>query len=199
MLDIRIKVDVKAAIKEINDIARNQVPFVTALALTRTAQKAQEAVRKILPDHFIIRRKAWASGGIRIEPATKANLMAVVKDINPYMGLQEFGGIKFPMGKNIAVPLKGARASRRSGISEHNKPKELLHGGRGFIVTLVKGGRQFICVWRGPRKGLAFMYVLIPKAEIRAVYGFAETVQTTAQRVFSAAFAAAWEEVRARG
>jgi len=199
MLDLRIKVDAAAAARQVKDIAQNQIPFTTALALTRTAQKAQKAVQKSLPALFIIRRGSWALGGVRIEAATKRMLTAAVKDINPYMGLQETGGTKFPMGKNIAVPLRGARASRRSLISEQNKPRQLLDSGRGFILHLPKSGRDFICTWRGRRKGLAFMYVLIPRAEIREAYHFGETVQTTVQRVFESTFAAAWEEVKARG
>jgi len=199
MLDLRIKVDAAAAARQVKDIAQNQIPFTTALALTRTAQKAQKVIRQALPERFIIRRKAWALGGIRVEAATKRMLTAVVKDINPYMGLQEIGGTKFPMGKNIAVPLKGARASRRSLISKRNMPRQLLDSGRGFILHLPKSGREFICTWRGRRKGLAFMYVLIPRAEIREAYHFGETVQTTVQRVFESTFAAAWEEVKTRG
>ena len=199
MLDLRIKVDAAAAARQVKDIAQNQIPFTTALALTRTAQKAQKVIRQALPERFIIRRKAWALGGIRVEAANKRMLTAVIKDINPYMGLQEIGGTKFPMGKNIAVPLKGARASRRSMISEQNKPRQLLDSGRGFIVHLPKSGREFSCTWRGRRKGLAFMYVLIPSAEIREAYRFGETVQTTVDRVFESTFAAAWEEVKARG
>jgi len=199
MLDLRIKVDAAAAARQVKDIAQNQIPFTTALALTRTAQKAQKVIRQALPERFIIRRKAWALGGIRVEAANKRMLTAVIKDINPYMGLQEIGGTKFPMGKNIAVPLKGARASRRSMISEQNKPRQLLDSGRGFIVHLPKSGREFICTWRGRRKGLAFMYVLIPRAEIHKAYRFGETVQTTVDRVFESTFAAAWEEVKARG
>ena len=199
MLDLRIKVDAAAAARQVKDIAQNQIPFTTALALTRTAQKAQKVIRQALPERFIIRRKAWALGGIRVEAATKRMLTAVVKDINPYMGLQEIGGTKFPIGKNIAVPLRGARASRRSLISKRNMPRQLLDSGRGFILHLPKSGREFICTWRGRRKGLAFMYVLIPRAEIREAYHFGETVQTTVQRVFESTFAAAWEEVKTRG
>jgi hypothetical protein len=199
MLDLRIKVDAAAAARQMKDIAQNQIPFTTALALTRTAQKAQAAVCRSLPQIFIIRRGGWALKGVRIEAANKRTLTAAVMDIHPYMALQEFGGMKFPMGKNIAVPLKGARPSRRSPIREANKPRNLLDSGKGFILRPPNRRREFICTWGGHRKGLVFMYVLIPKAEIHKAYRFAQTVETTVDKDFESTFAAAWEEVKARG
>ena len=198
MVDLRIKVDVKAAVSQIKDIAREQLPFVTALALTRTAQKAQRAIREALPQRFIIRRKAWVLGGVRIEAALKGGRTAAVKHIDAYMNLQEFGGTRFAFGKHLAIPLAGARPSPRSVIRAANKPKALMESGRGALVRFSQNGPDFIVMRKGRGKHFTLMYMLIPRAQIPARYRFAETVQNIARTAFESTFAEAWEETQRR-
>ncbi|MBF0171465.1 MAG: hypothetical protein HQK87_10345, partial [Nitrospinae bacterium] len=68
-----------------------QLRFAAAQALTRTAQDAQEEVKRQLPERFTI-RTGWLARGIRIRPASRNNLKASVLVKDAFMALQETGG-----------------------------------------------------------------------------------------------------------
>lgn len=188
------------------DLAGNQLPFILALALTRTGQDCQGAVRARQEQVFILRHKAFIQAGVRIEPATKAKPQVVVKDIDLFMGLQEEGGTKVPYGKFLAVPLKGARPTARSLVSI--LPKDVMARGgfiRGNIMYMVTFkrqrakrlaqslGRNFMqgAEWD---RGILPMYALVPKADVKARYGFVLTVTRKAQEVFPQRFGEAFQK-----
>jgi hypothetical protein len=85
------------------------LPYATAVALTRTAKRAQTKIRRNLPRRFIIRKK-WVGKGVQIKPATKKRHVAVIFSRDEFMVRQEEGGIKRPKGRHIAVPGSGIRA-----------------------------------------------------------------------------------------
>jgi hypothetical protein len=77
---MRVEVDTEASSEKFNRVMGQlpkQVRYASALALTRTAQDAQEQVRRQLPNRFIMRSQ-WVPKGIRIQRATKANLESTV-------------------------------------------------------------------------------------------------------------------------
>jgi hypothetical protein len=104
-MDLRIHCDTRQFEKGIRDLYRDQIPFAAALALTRTAQDAQAAVKANLPKQFIIRRP-WTQGGIRIESAKKKDwplVAASVGSIDPYMVDFEEGGLHVNEGTRNAA------------------------------------------------------------------------------------------------
>lgn len=58
-------------------LEREQLPFAAALALTRTAQEVQKGVRQEMADVFD-RPTRWTLDSLRVQPATKQSLLAVV-------------------------------------------------------------------------------------------------------------------------
>ena len=59
--------------------AGTQAQFAIALALTKTAQKAQGEVRKHIEEEFVVRKKRNGfADSVRIKPATKQNLTSHV-------------------------------------------------------------------------------------------------------------------------
>lgn len=81
-------------------IARDQVPYATALALTRTGQDVKDAIEREMRDVFD-RPTPYTLRGFRLYPARKNNLKAEVwfrpamvsgKDARDYLGPQVFGG-----------------------------------------------------------------------------------------------------------
>lgn len=72
-LDMRGLPEVRSMLAD----ARKQVPFATALALTKTAQAAQGAVRQEMTRVFD-RPTPWILNSTYVKPATKANLEAHV-------------------------------------------------------------------------------------------------------------------------
>jgi hypothetical protein len=194
------------------DCGSNQMPFAIAKALTMTAKSRQGRVRQGMGSRFILRRAAFIKSGVRIEPATKTKLQAVVKDINPFMERQETGGQKLPThGSMVAVPLSGARPSPRSLIQPENMPAAVMQRG-GFIRT--SGGKSImyaVAFKAGRRKRDKFtkqlgaaqwsrkivpMYALVPRAEVRPRYDFEKTVVTGIEDEFAQNFEQTFAEAR---
>jgi hypothetical protein len=200
LLTVRIE-NLKEVQAELRSIAADQIPFATALALTKTAQAGQAKVRSdVLPSHFILRRAAWMKNNIRLTPATKTNLAAEVRDTYRAMPLQETGGIKIPFGRMLAVPLAGARPSASSLISAENRPAAVLARG-GFIQGNILYGVPAKA--HGPHRGrrglragssgdIVPMYALVPRAHIGARYGFEEAVIQVVRNTFGDNFAEAF-------
>lgn len=83
-------------------VAQDQVPYATAVALTRTAQEAKRAVEAALPS-VIDRPTPYTMRGFRLWPATKTKLVAEVdfrdsfgkgSHARDYLAPQVFGGTR---------------------------------------------------------------------------------------------------------
>lgn len=82
-------------------VARDQAPYATAVALTRTASDGKKAIEAALPT-VIDRPTPFTMSGFRLWPATKANLIAQVDfrdssgrgggNARDYLAPQVFGG-----------------------------------------------------------------------------------------------------------
>lgn len=75
---LEIKTNTDAVLKLLEELPRNQIPFATALALTRTAQKVHEEIKRKLPSIYD-RPTPWTVGGMYVKPARKNALSASVK------------------------------------------------------------------------------------------------------------------------
>lgn len=199
-------------VRGLQQLQREQVPFATMYATTLTAKQAQLAIQEgVLPMHFILRRKKWMQQGVRVEPATKAKLEAVVKDIHSFMTLQEVGGEKRPRyGKMLAIPLKrgGARPTPTTVIKKENLPGAVMATGRGFIRGNIMYLRhkhykraKRVSIVRGPgamrtkvvRDKIVAMYALAPEASLKPRYEFAPGVKESVEKGFGKNFRVAFE------
>jgi hypothetical protein len=175
-------------------MAADQIPYATALMLTRLAQDGQAEVRRELPQRFIIRRAAWAEGGVVITPATKSRLVSEVVDRNYYMVLQETGGEKFFFMKDVAIPLEGARSTPQAIVKPSDYPHAVMAQG-GFIrknaqgLAIMyrvarkyqrrgrRGGQKVIGPLNAQRTGdIVPMWLLVKQAEVKPAYQMEETV-----------------------
>jgi hypothetical protein len=182
---------------------RDQQPFAIAKALTVTAQQARDEQQKEMPQRFTVRRP-WVLKGVRIEPATKTNLRSVVKDIDPFMAIQETGGTKtsinhrvFDWGEYLAIPLD-ARKSKRDIVDKRDWPKNLIDP---FILT-ARDGRKYLAVHdiavgkgtrsvrtaRGKQKritGTRLMYVLVKRETLLPRLQLRQTVARVVDQRFT--------------
>jgi hypothetical protein len=185
MLKVEVKVDMSKLITGFR-----QVPFATALALTRTAQDAQLEVRRQLPQRFTIRNN-FVSQGIRIVPATKTTLEAAVLSRDDFMVRQEKGGTKTPKdGRSIAVP-ENVRVNKRGIVTRANRPRQLLDKPRTFIAT-IRGVRG---IWQRQTKNrtpLRLLYALVPLVRVRPRFGFEETIRKVVTSRFARQFQVAF-------
>lgn len=105
-----ITVDVSKAVGDLSAklgaFANRQVPYAAALALTRTAQDAQQAELREMRDVFD-RPTPWTMSGTYVRPATRTNLQASV-------GLKDFAGKGIPAATFLAPQIAGgARRLKR--------------------------------------------------------------------------------------
>jgi hypothetical protein len=84
VITISVKSNLEATISQWARIAGDQMPFATAVALTRTAKLAKEEIERQLPS-LINNPTPYTMRGFRLYPATKRKLMAEV-DFRVAMG-----------------------------------------------------------------------------------------------------------------
>jgi hypothetical protein len=84
MITFSVKSDLEATITRFARIAGDQMPFATAVALTRTAKAAKEEIERQLPS-LIDNPTPYTMRGFRLYPATKRKLLAEV-DFRVAMG-----------------------------------------------------------------------------------------------------------------
>ncbi len=84
VITFSVKSDLEATINRFARIAGDQMPFATALALTRTAKAAKEEIERQLPA-LINNPTPYTMRGFRLYPATKRKLLAEV-DFRVAMG-----------------------------------------------------------------------------------------------------------------
>lgn len=188
---LSIAVDTKAVTAAVKGIRDDQIPFATALALTRTAQDVQAEIRRQLPQRFTI-RNSWVSKGIVISKATKRQLYAIVRSRDDFMVLQETGGTKAPRGRHLAVP-QGIRGSDREIVTRGKRPRAALRKKRTFVATI--RGKEGI--WQRTtkkRNPIKMLYTLRPTVPVKARFGFHDTAERTAQQRFEENFRTAFEQ-----
>lgn len=121
-----------------------QVPYATAVALTRIAQRAQEVLRGELPTDFVI-RSTWLDKGIRITSAKKRDFVAgtmrsEVGSTDRFMALQAEGGKRDAKGSNgQAIPV-GVRPTPQTRTPRGKWPGALLKR-KGYFVGEVASGK----------------------------------------------------------
>ncbi len=210
MIRIGVKSDIDKLVASLSAFDETQLPYTIALALTRTAQEAREAVTAAMPGEFILRR-TWILQGIRIVPAKKDSLVATVYSRDPFMARQEYGGNKVSMdgGKNIAVPL-AARPDPRALIPEELLPVNLgraeytiskngnlvtKKGTGGAAFRIVSNGKTFLALRTAA--GLKMMYLLVPSAHITPRLNLGEITARVVRERFAENFLAAAREAMA--
>lgn len=192
MLNVRIKVDIRNALKGMNELAAKHIPFATARALTWTAQDAQKAVQRELPHQFTLRNN-FLKNSVGITAATKTNWTSMVGfktsagRNTDFMELQEDGGLKTPRGRVIAVPTFYTRPNKRDIIRKHQRPKELMKKKHVFL-GVPKGTGRPLGIYARSKGKLSMMYLLVPVANIKQRLGMEKTVDRVVKERFFRVF-----------
>ena len=182
-MQISIKSDVKRLSKAVAGFA-DQIPFVTAQALTKTAVDARQAVQgQILRD--IDKPTPFTIRAPRFKPANKRNLTAAVyipdKQWN-YLKYIIEGGVKRPRGRALAV---GANVRRnqygnvtRKAVSNALARSDTFSGRAGR-------NRGTNGIWqRLPGGGLKLLFLYTASAKYDRQFRYAEAIEKEVKRVF---------------
>lgn len=192
-----IKTNSAALSRWLTDIATRNLPFASALALTRTAQAAQSAVRKDLPNKFTVRR-SWIVQGIQITPASKSDwpaLKAVVGSRDEFMVLQETGGTRKGLGgRRIAIPTKAARPNPRAVLARSKRPGALLAKPKTFFKDTESGKGSVFQRGNGSKRVRKALFLLRPEVKVKARFGFGETVAGAFQASYGQEFEKAMDQ-----
>jgi hypothetical protein len=215
------KIDITGYVEEVEQARSRDIPFVTAKALTRTAQDIQTEVRRDIQRDFTIRNN-WTQQGIKITPAQKLSwpiTAEVYTDTGnnsgavDYLEAQEDGGDKVPHQGHtyLAIPTQQLRAITGNGIIPAPlRPSELLaeftgtHVGRRSKKDVrtpkalqFVGFKQFI-------RGNLFIMGRRPESEKEAIPLYLLTpeahikpvlaMQQTAERVAEERFDTHWDD-----
>lgn len=170
---------------------RSQLPFATAVALTRTGKDAKAAVEKKLPDVFD-RPTPFTQRGVAALPATKAKLYSRVLIKNAqanYLGIQEDGGIRRPAGRALVVPFQ-ARLNRYGNLPRGGVRRLLARDDTFSGVVRGVGG-----IWQRNRDGTVRLLIAYEdQTTYRPRFGFKRMVEKTARERFDANFRLAFAE-----
>ncbi len=193
---MEIRVDIRGlenTTKYISGMAK-QIPFATALALTRTAKEVQREEIVHIRTAFTIRGSWLREGGrfgVGITPATKENLVAVVESRAPWLEAHEEGTTRTPEGSHFAIPQKDIRRTETQVIARSQRPKALK---RAFKVETMRGVPLLLQrVGRGKRSILRVMYQLTGRARIVPRLRFIETGKAVVERAWQRIFSEALE------
>jgi hypothetical protein len=188
-MSVTIRIDASATIKKLDDLARSQLPFALARAITQTGLDFQKAERAHFGQVFTERRKDFIEkqgvkliGGIATK--TKPSITFGIDPKADFLNKFETGGQR-PLFKasSIMIPVD-ARRNKRDIVTAANRPRALISrlgkqpGARGvFLITEQHGKLAPGLYQRFGRggKGVKLLFAREQHATIKPVLHFAET------------------------
>lgn len=176
-------------------LKRDQVPFATAVALTRVAQQARLAVQAQMGQTFKLRNPRVVKG-VRINAAKKRDrpIRSEVGILDQFMADHALGVIrKATKARRLAIPTKFAASKRTRGgkIRASMKPRRVLSRkgarveGEGNRATILRGRG------RGGGGKLLRMFLLRSRVKIAKSWPFQQQVLRKAQANYGAEFVGA--------
>jgi hypothetical protein len=170
-------------IEKFND----QIPFATALALTRTAGRVSEAEVEKLRDAFTLRREWYKRGtryGINVKAANKRTLTATVFSRAPWLVQQSEGDTK-DAGRHddITIPEKSLRQTRDRLIPQAVKPGKVLANMKKFRAFRIGD-----TIFRRNGLGIRALFFLKSNVRIPKRFDFKGIGKSTVEKVYQKEF-----------
>jgi hypothetical protein len=179
MLQIDVSSDIDAAIAEVGEFWRSQVPFATAKAINDTIFEVRNyVVETTYPQAFKVRNKRFPGLLFKIgQKAYKKAPEAILGQTldRDYMERHTRGGIKTGRGGGrIAIPTDPESMRTATGrIQASKKPLRLEQQKNVFTIT--KGDKKYVVRKnRGKGKPNTLLYIITPSAKIDGFFRFYE-------------------------
>ena len=184
-----VRVEFRNTLRDLKAVG-DQVPFATALALTRLAKDSQREIRKRFPRRFI-KRRSWIPKGVRIIKATPETQTSFVYSKDRWMADQEFGGIRRARKKLRGIPT-GVRRSKRSVVPTARRPAALLAQNRRRYFLEKVGDKVGLYEKRGKRGMPRQLYLMVPRVRVRPRWRFGKTVEAVVRHRYVSRMRGAW-------
>lgn len=193
-LAITVKTNADQVARTLRTIGRRQLPFAAAAALSRTANRARDAVRKNMDRSFTV-RSSRVRTGVRSHPASKRDWphsTAYVGVLDDWLAIHATGGIKKPeRGRYLAIRTKAVRLTKSGRVRASQRPRRItarpggrIHGSSGEgRITLTNRRAQ-----GAAKKGGITFFNLRRRAKIRKSWPFVREVRAVVVRTFPREF-----------
>lgn len=189
-MEIKILSNAKQVSRAMSDLAYKQLPFATAVALTKTAVQSARIAKEDMGHRFQLKNK-WTQKGVQIERAEKRDWPHIqaavgIDEKRAYIADHEEGHIrKGQRGHRLAVPSSNIRRTKTGKIPKGQRVRAIREK-KGFIP---KGSRTvFVRKGRGRKKRMLPLYFLGPSIRIRKKLGFVRVVTQEIQRRYHRTF-----------
>ena len=184
IFEASIDANIPDVVRKLDGVARRQLPFAGALALTWTARDAAADLRLELDRVFTL-RNTFLERGIRFSKASKRDRRPTAKvfSVDELLVLHVTGGVKRPRGKTIALPRAAKRA--KSGVLRKNqRPRAVLRKPNAFVGRLDDGASGiFQRRGRGKASRAVLLFRLHPRSvRIAPRFRFGQVVDRTVAR-----------------
>jgi hypothetical protein len=139
-MQITVKTNVEQAMKGLERLNKQQIPFAAALGLTNTAKELAEIEKRMMVKQ-LDRPTPFTLRGIRYQRANKADYATgrlhsrvyIMDKQAEYLRLQIEGGTRTPRGTVLTVPTKNIKLNKYGNIP----------GGQGRIQKLLNRKNTF--------------------------------------------------------
>ncbi|WP_028210768.1 hypothetical protein [Paraburkholderia mimosarum] len=159
MLEISFKANVDAVTLKLDRLAREQIPYAEARAVTQLAKLAAQAERKAIPEVFES-PTPFTVGSVAVEPARKGLPIArvYVRDkAAQYLAPYEYGGVQY-LGKKPADLVPVAAAANKYGNLPRGMIAKYLARPDVFIGPVPTKAGPLYGVWQRPAKVVALKF-----------------------------------------
>lgn len=167
---------------ELAQLAGKQMPFVTSVALNRTAVQARDQVRESLPKQFKL-NNTWTQRAVRVKASSKINLLAQI-EAPGYLAKHETGETVRPTRTRLL-------ASMAPGVRKTQLMRAL---DQSFTVNM---GPDRAGIFRRKGKRIQLLAWLTPEHDYDETLGFRDQVEHKVNERFSANFRQALSEALA--
>ena len=187
-ISVAIGADIGPFLKDLARVHKDQLPFATAVALTRTARDATESARGVLGDRFTLRNQ-FSMKGIQFEKAKKKDWPRIrtrvgIESKRSYLVDHVLGVTRRPGRADWkAIPTRSPGRTPKGRVRKGERPSRLLAKGKARVS---KDGRSLVDLRRrrGARNRLRVLYLLRPQVRIRATFPFERVVSREVGRVY---------------
>ncbi len=173
-------------------LQRSQLPFATAVALTRTAQEARDDVRQRMRRTFTIRSKRPVTG-VQIKAARKGMrpIRSEVGTKDAFMAEHALGATRKAFkARRIAIPMRfmSKLRTRRGKFRKGDQPRGILSRKGASVADTPIGPTILRPRGRGRTKPLRRTFFLRRSIKIAATWPFEKQVRTSARRSYASHF-----------